>query len=154
MELTNADDISTFRDNLSLINQCPVVGCHEDLPIELSDALMNLIHTYNELRDISEPFDNGEHLTEVKHAICMEIRAGNIKMDARDQGWPSVIDFLDLRSRVLLLTKTHLQRFVGNRKQITSSLAWTEFCEMVPDIDAFRSDLSIQKRVAYLKCVG
>ncbi|KIJ92953.1 hypothetical protein K443DRAFT_125773 [Laccaria amethystina LaAM-08-1] len=153
-ELTNADDISTFRDNLSLINQCPVVGCHEDMPVEPSDALIDLLHTYNELRYISEPFDDGEHLTEVKDAICTEIHAGNVKMDARDQGWPSVIDFLDLRSRVLLLIKTHLHRFVGNRKQIISSLAWTEFREKVPDIDAFRCDLSIQKRVAYLKNVG
>jgi hypothetical protein len=131
-----------------------VVGCHEDMPVEPSDALIDLLHTYNELRYISEPFDDGEHLTEVKDAICTEIHAGNVKMDARDQGWPSVIDFLDLRSRVLLLIKTHLHRFVGNRKQIISSLAWTEFREKVPDIDAFRCDLSIQKRVAYLKNVG
>ena len=52
------------------------------MPIELSDALMDLIHSYNELRDISEPFDIGEHLTEVKDAICTEIHAGNVKMDA------------------------------------------------------------------------
>lgn len=153
-ELTNANEISTFRDNLSLINQCPVVGCDEDMPVEPSDALTDLIHTYNELRCVSEPFDNGEHLTEVKDAICTEIRAGNVKMDGQDQGWPSVIDFLDLRSRVLLIINTHLNRFVGNRQQITSSLAWTDFCEKVPDIDALRRDLSIQKRVAYLKNVG
>ncbi|EDR06412.1 uncharacterized protein LACBIDRAFT_328749 [Laccaria bicolor S238N-H82] len=116
-ELTNANEISTFRDNLSLINQCPVVGCDEDMPVEPSDALTDLIHTYNELRCVSEPFDNGEHLTEVKDAICTEIRAGNVKMDGQDQ-------------------------------------AWTDFCEKVPDIDALRRDLSIQKRVAYLKNVG
>lgn len=124
------------------------------MPIEPSDALIDLIHTYNELRNLSEPFDNGEQLMEVKDEICMEIRAGNVKMEGRDQGWPSVIDFLDLRSRVLLLIKTHLRRFVGNRKQITSSLAWIEFHQRVPDIDTFRSDLSVRKRVAYLTSVG